>query len=324
MIEINSGARLHVTLIDLGTATRRRHGGAGFSLCGPNVRVRASHSPINKLSGLELVDDRSRTDLERVLERAGGVGTQAPAHVEILEVPPQHVGLGTKTALLLSALTAVSALSESSLSRSQFQVLSGRGGVSGIGVHAFFDGGYIVDVGHRREGDSTFVPSSARIEFTIPPICCCARIPERWAFTLLLPLGGRYAGHDEVKFFRENTPIPDSEILQVLSLVQHGLTPAVLEEDFQELRSSLRAIQRIGFKARERATHGPLLQELSTELERRPDCAVGMSSLGPLLYVIRERQESVVEEEIRSIADNYGVSFLGTFTGRNSGFEMQT
>src|SRR6187397_3143910 len=60
----------------------------------------------------------------------------------------EHVGLGTKTAVILGALQAAAIASGYKVSRAELQLLSGRGGASGVGIHAFFIGGLVIDAGH--------------------------------------------------------------------------------------------------------------------------------------------------------------------------------
>jgi beta-ribofuranosylaminobenzene 5'-phosphate synthase len=68
--------------------------------------------------------------------------------------------MGSKTALLLSMIEALSLLAGCDLSPSKLVELSGRGGTSGVGVSSYFSGGMIFDLG-RPNDNLPFVPSSA-------------------------------------------------------------------------------------------------------------------------------------------------------------------
>src|SRR5206468_1073340 len=105
-----------------------------------------------------------------------------------------------KTSLILSVLTGLNALMRLGLSQKRLQTLSGRGGASGVGVHAFFEGGIIWDAGHPAEPRSKYVPSSVPGTRAIPPLLARLRFPERWRVALMLPAGSGVAGKEERAF----------------------------------------------------------------------------------------------------------------------------
>src|ERR1035441_9185942 len=137
------------------------------------------------------------------------------------------------------------------LTQHQLQVLSGRGGTSGIGVNAFFKGGFLVDGEHISQRDDPFLPSRLRLGFEPPPTINRTRIPENWSFRLLLAPGRRLHGRGELEFFAQNTPIPAAEVFKTIALVYHGLIPAVASGDLHLLRETLQSIHKVGFKRRE-------------------------------------------------------------------------
>ena len=70
--------------------------------------------------------------------------------------------LAPKTSLLLACLLAAKEELKLPLDMEALQFLSGRGGASGVGIHGFFTGGFLVDSGHSIEDINTLVPSSNR------------------------------------------------------------------------------------------------------------------------------------------------------------------
>jgi beta-RFAP synthase len=147
------------------------------------------------------------------------------------------------------------------------------------------------------------------------------KMPETWRCHLLLPPGVRRSGDDESAFFESNTPVGEPDVLRVLAAVYHGICPAVAESDFKLLREALQQIQEVGFKRREVLGQPPAIRELIGELNARPYLAAGMSSMGPLIYVMEvcEVDRSLFVPELSAAA---GMQYLGVFSLRNAGFEV--
>jgi beta-ribofuranosylaminobenzene 5'-phosphate synthase len=166
---------------------------------------------------------------------------------------PQHVGLGTKTALLLAMLDAANRALGLALSAPELRALSGRGGTSGVGIHTYFRGGFVLDAGHPQASVSTLAPSSSRVSPSVPLMLTWAPFPERWQVTLMTAAGPRIQGEDELAFFAAATPVSAEQVLRTYALAHHGVAPAFLDEDLECLGSSLRELHQIGFKAHELA-----------------------------------------------------------------------
>jgi beta-ribofuranosylaminobenzene 5'-phosphate synthase len=309
-------------LLDLGNATLRKYGGAGFCIGGPPVEIEVAPSRETKIFGLEQVDSQGSSEVRRALGRLKAFLPHANAKVFVRNVPPQHIGLGTKTALILAVLKAVDLAVGPGLPAGTLQTLSRRGGTSGIGVNGFFMGGFLVDAGHDPGRSKGFAPSSDRTAFSVPPVVCRLSIPSKWRFHLMLPPGYRSSGSRERRFFRENTPIAARDVLNAISLVYHGVAPAVLSQDLSMLKEALRGLHRLGFK-REEVEHQSLpVQELLRSVNHEANLAAGMSSLGPLVYAVTDKGDINADETLSLLSTRYGARLLGCFPGRNEGFEV--
>ncbi|OAI45015.1 hypothetical protein AYO43_08635 [Nitrospira sp. SCGC AG-212-E16] len=276
----------------------------------------------HRLTGLQLLDRRGQADIFTVLERFKKLFPVRSTQIMVRLTLPQHIGLGTKTAITLAILKGWEIFSGIRIGMRRLQQLSGRGGVSGVGIHGFFKGGFIVDVGHKFEYDRGFVPSSFRNGSDVPPIASRFRIPKSWRFALFLPKGHRYSGGRELRFFRENTPVPKSEVKDTLALIHHGLAPAVLTDDIAVVRDVLGEIHRLGFKRRELEGQTGAVRRLLTKISEFPECAGGMSSMGPLIYAVMKKPSEDLLAELERLARKEGASFLGVCEGRNKGFEV--
>jgi beta-ribofuranosylaminobenzene 5'-phosphate synthase len=320
-ITVRAYPRVHVGLIDLAGATPRRYGGAGFILDWSPVEVSVSRSRQLLLSS-KLLDRRGQTDVAAAIARLGQVRPSNPAKIVIRHIPPQHVGLGTKTAVTLAVLQGCQLFSRLDICKNELQVLSGRGGASGVGIHGFFEGGFIVDAGHKADPGAAWVPSSFRTQFCIPPLIVRIKIPDKWRFFLFLPGGYRYSGARELRFFRQNTPIPRNEAKESLSLIHHGVVPSVLGDDVLTLKQALSDLHTCGFKRREVDGQPKSVKSFMECLRRVPECAVGMSSMGPLVYAIVRDPSKDLAADLEKVAARSRVRLLGVCGGRNQGFEV--
>ena len=317
MIRVRTFPRIHMTLIDLAGVTERRFGGAGFSLDTRPAVLSATGATKNSLSVSSSVSCRDRGDLEGYLARLSAAMGRC-FRVELEAMMPQHVGLGSKTAVLLAMGLACNEVAEGRLDRSGLVQLSRRGGTSGVGVNATFTGGFVVD-GGRRRGSGEFQPSSAGGSDGPPPVLVRLDFPAAWHVHLFLPRGAGYFGRREETFFSANTPIGTGEVYDVLGSVYHGLAPAVAETDLVALRLALERVHAVGFKRREVEGQSGAVRRLLDEL-RDAGMAAGMSSLGPLVYAIGEG-----DLEQRRVMRGLGgseVDYLGCVGGRNRGYEL--
>jgi beta-ribofuranosylaminobenzene 5'-phosphate synthase len=314
--------RIHIALMDMGNATARSYGGAGFTLSSPTTEIIATRCPKTKLRGLEQLDSAGRRDLVASLNRLSKLNPSQTARLVIKNIPTQHVGLGTKSSLLLGALAATTLVAKGTVSRQLLQEISRRGGASGVGVNAFFQGGFIADAGHDQKDCPTLGPSSRRIPAKIPPVVSRVSTPKRWTFYLLLPPGKRFSGKQEREFFEQNTPVPRSEVLDTIALLYHGVVPAVLGEDLALLKASIAGLHKVGFKRRELGAQSECAKRLIAHFGDIESCAVGVSSMGPLVYVVTDELDPSFRSEVGRACNKFKARLIETCKGRNRGFEV--
>lgn len=313
--------RLHLGLVDCGGATSRAFGGFGVALEGPATMLESTPAQSFSFESAVMLEDRTRAEANQVLKRYEALHGPARVRVELLTMPPEHIGLGSKTALLLSLVRLVSQASGVHLSSDQLVMLTGRGGASGIGVNSFFSGGWLVDVGHPWPKAPALLPSSAIQSADRAPVIFCHPVNEQWRFHLILPPGIRRAAGDEVDFFKRNTPIEDRSVLQTLALIYHGALPAILEGNLPDLGRSIAGLQATGFKQIELSNQTDQVRDCIADLTRL-GVPAGMSSMGPLVFAISLADEGV-RSAIMTIAAERGAQYLGTFAGANTGAHLE-
>jgi beta-ribofuranosylaminobenzene 5'-phosphate synthase len=317
MIHLTAYARLHLGLLDLGHATHAAYGGAGFTLAAPSTVVEATPASEMRIDGPGQDDAVLARAMARLRDEYG-----VCAVVTVRNAAPRHQGLGSTTTLTLACLTATLAANGLPIDRSAVQMLSGRGGASGIGVNAFFDGGFIVDGGHSDVDPATYLPSDAAQPTRVPPVRIRLPIPTAWRFSLLLPTGTAWAGQPEADFFAKHTPVPQHEVHESISLVYHGVVPAVESGNIAQLASALRRLHEIGFKKAELDGQLTPVRELLEALWRVPTIAAGLSSMGPLVYVIRAHDDKL-DAQLVDLANSLEASLLATSSGMNHGYVLE-
>jgi beta-ribofuranosylaminobenzene 5'-phosphate synthase len=304
-------ARLHWGLYDLGRATSRTFGGLGVMIRGPATIVEAqvaedvaveSDSPTLAVPQLQEVIWEAR---DRLRIRSG-------VYIRVRQGPPEHIGLGSKTSLVLASLAAATECWQVDPDREWLAAISRRGGTSGIGINGFFDGGLISDAGHS--GHLPLMPSSRQSPSGPPPVVVRQVVPADWIFTLFLPPGKRIAGDAEANFFRRETPIDESDVHRAIAIAYQEVVPAVIEKDLNQLGQALERFQSIGFKAREIDAQSPETRACISALKDRAPC-VGLSSMGPLVFTISSSP----------LGDTGAASAwkIGETTVASSGFEVE-
>jgi beta-ribofuranosylaminobenzene 5'-phosphate synthase len=318
-IKLHGFPRLHLGLLDVGNATARRYGGCGFALDFPAPLIEAEANDSTELVGFEPIDQRARAGILDALQHLVADYPKATARLHLIDCPPQHIGLGTTTCLTLAALVATCLAAGLKVNRPVLQRLSGRGATSGIGINSFFSGGFIVDDGHDARFDPRHLPSSISRPHDTPSINTRVRVPDDWRFALLVAPGRRIHGKPELEFFQSHTPIPRDEAAECIATTYHGIVPAFRYGCMNTLGNSLRRFHEIGLKARELQTQNESVRALYDRLKAMPEMAVGVSSLGPVLFVAHRRGDKRLDGVLAAAAD-YGASVLGVFGGRNAGY----
>lgn len=300
-VKIRIPSRLHIGLCDLHPASLFSAGGIGLGLSEPYLDV---HCTLGD-GGVELLEqavDWGR-EVGTVIERLGAYVSMDKLAIKIVSHFPAHCGFGSHTALALGVVEAVGLVSGSNWSEQEIIDISGRGGTSGIGIQTYFRGGLAYDYG-TAGAPSVFLPSSARAPSVRPVAGPNLQFPENWQVLLALPDGTIVYGDDEIDFFKSHTPIGELDALRAIASVHHGVIPSIASSDLSSLGASLRQVHTSGLKALELKHQSEIVQNLYDVLVRRA-FACGMSSFGPLVYAIVERDDKGAREAFEKVAKTY-------------------
>jgi beta-RFAP synthase len=281
MIRVRAFSRLHFGVLNVAAVPSqpgRHFGGVGLMVREPGLSLRvelaAEWSAEGPLSGRAL--ESARRFAQTVASDA-----VRPQRLVVEACAPEHVGLGTGTQL---GLAVARALAEAwGLSDRQAPALAprvGRGLRSGLGVHGFAHGGFLVEAG-KRTPDSV-APLVARLAF-----------PEDWRLVLIVPPWGTgLHGLAESQAFqhlrqRDTSPSRTDTLCRLILL---GLLPALAEHDLPSFGEALYDFNRLvgeSFAPVQGGVHAsPRLEELVTLIRQQGVRGVAQSSWGPAVCAV--------------------------------------
>ncbi len=282
---IRTPARLHFGLLAYTRDGARQFGGAGLMVNWPEtvvtVREMGSAGLIEAVGRMgDKAGEYARMTVERLAEyyKLPRLGLR----VDVTRVPRPHTGLGSGTQLAMAVAKGVCTVygqkghSVPTAGPDLLARLTGRGKRSGIGVHGFFQGGFLVDGGKTMED-------------ALAPVVIRQAFPQDWRIVLIRPraLDG-LAGQREVQAFKEMPDFPASVTDQMCRLVLMGLAPGIAERDIKHFGQSLFELQQLAGQCYAKAQGGvyasPLLQEIVDYARGQGIAGVGQSSWGPSLY----------------------------------------
>lgn len=306
-IQITSGARLHITLLDMhGAFSNRVDGGLGVPLEYPRVKMTISRGRAN---GISVNTDRHVSLSEEIRNQLINIlGSIQEAFqlegVEILfsETIPEHAGFGSKTQTLLAAAYGYGSLYDLTINPGILAQMVKRGGTSGIGVESFFHGGLIVDCGHSFESKgNTFTPSSRSYNIHPPPLVGRYPFPD-WPVLIVTPHGGKQIyGDAEKKLFEEVCPIPLEDVQQCAHVILMMTIPAVLESDLKTFCKSVNIFQKLRWKQFEIDAQAPVVRKTMDYLAAIGLEGIGMSSWGASVFAFGEVLSYAPEDTLHSV-----------------------
>ncbi|MCD6506171.1 hypothetical protein J7M22_06055 [Candidatus Poribacteria bacterium] len=309
---VRTPSRLHFALMDLNGSLGRIDGSVGVALERPGFRIRLRR----RVHGLSIEGDKAPPFADRIAHIANMMMERfdlGGLEVIVEEIIPPHWGLGSGTQISLALAHGIARLYGVELSREEAPVLVGRGGTSGIGVAAFYEGGFILDGGHRfPDQKSSYLPSSASKGTPPPPVILRRDFPDEWKLLIVIPPGRHVSGDEEVKLFTSLCPVPLCEVEKLSHIILMEMLPALIERDLDRFGDSIDRIQEVGWKRIEVEAQEEVVRETMRFLKREGALGVGLSSWGPTLYAVSRDPESLFEktEKFLGSLPGEGICFL--------------
>jgi len=312
--------RIHITLIDLCGCTGRLFGGIGFLVDILPVKVHSHLAEKNSIDFKGEVDARFQKEISSYFDKLTKL-FNVNINIVIERPIKSHIGFGSKTSTMLAIAKSIAICSRRSFDINDAVVFTNRGGASGIGLNAFFTGGVVVDAGHKFSVGMDILPSHYIYNKTIPPIVTQCDFPSAWSVHLLLPEGHNINGEREKSLFLKKTPIPNKEALEVFTIVYYKILLALKECDYELFQEGISEISNTGFKKIEIESQVKICSKIISFFNNELKLAAGMSSMGPLLYIITVSDK--FDSEIINYCKSENVKYLGKTLGRNKGFELE-
>lgn len=292
MIEVVTGSRLHFGLFNPAGGEgfgARRFGGAGMMVEQPGFRLRLT--PAAEWSAEGPLAKRALAFAQRCAQSLAEEEGAAlrPQRLVVAAAPPEHAGLGTGTQLGMALARALAlAAGRDDLCPPQLARLVGRGLRSGLGVHGFGRGGFLVEAGQSVAG-------------TLAPLVAWSAVPDNWRVVLVLPGGGEsWHGARERDAFSQLASGPASATDRLCRLVLLGLLPALAEADLDAFGAAVHeynALAGEAFAAVQGGTYvSARVAELVAFVRGLGVRGVGQSSWGPAVFALvagREEAEGL-------------------------------
>ena len=284
-LTFQSGSRLHFGLWGWGPEYQQQFGGVGMMIATPAIQLTMTAADRFEVSG---------NAAERVRKTAEGcVGywgwPELPrCRIEVVESPPQHVGLGVGTQLdLLVAKGLAKWHGDEKLGLSELALAVDRGGRSSVGTHGFQHGGLIVEAG-RGPGD------------TVGELLHRVEVPSAWRVVLIIPQGTEgLSGANEQEAFDNLPPVPRQTHDELKRLACDELVPAASAGDFDRFARHLYDYGRLAGECYATIQHAPYHSREAVELVQRLRDAgvqgVAQSSWGPALLALTATQAAGTE-----------------------------
>ncbi|MEA3353799.1 MAG: beta-ribofuranosylaminobenzene 5'-phosphate synthase family protein [Campylobacterota bacterium] len=308
--------RIAINLIGMHNGLYRKNGGIGFSIKKPSIVLKSKRSKQFNLEDkrdIFLKEDEQKRILEILELEYKKNRFKYKITIKLKGLLPTHSGFGSSTAIRLASLESLYILNNYKYTRKELLKASRRGGTSGIGVNTYFDGGYVFDIGKKIDG-VLHKPSSIEKVYQLPLKIDYNFMPN-WDIGICIPKDIKSKSEqEEKKFFNLTCPIKASEAYEMLYHTVYGILSSIKENDIDTFCKALKNIQRSKWKKAERELYGNELLDIENILYKNAAKAVGMSSLGPMLFFIADDLSKVIKKSkkelncilIRSKVNNKG------------------
>lgn len=306
-VTIISYPRIHLGLLELSGSYTRIDGGAGLA-----VSILPMTVTVSEATGFYIDSDHEQakriacytvSDLKHIIP-------STKIRITISSQARLHIGLGFSTQCALTVACAILTYFNIPFSRESLARAVRRGGTSGIGIHSFFDGGFVVDGGHLfPEEKDSIGPTSQYVLQTIPPLVARHPFPD-WTICIALP--------NEIDFWKKNTPVPEDESNYLCKNLLLGILPALCAGNFEAFCRAIDNSTRYGLKKREIHYWQPQYDKRKHILEECGWRGITLSSLGPALIGFSDADRGA-DDKILKQSEEFADVWVTK--ARNSGYD---
>ena len=275
----------------------RINGGLGFAIADPSCELTfsaATDFAIDDQRVISLDGNESERLITLLQAEQKRHAFSVAAEITITGNMRAHSGFGSGSAISLACLEALHRLNGSIPTPEELVVASGRGGASGVGIHSYFSGGCVFDLG--RAADNNSHAPSHQVTASRPLLLDQLPMPD-WEIGICIPLSIPHKSQaEEQAFFERTCPLPAEAVYETLYHSLFGLYAAIRDADRTTFCHALRAVQACAWKKAERLEYGEALIEIEQVLYANGAEAVGMSSLGPSLFFLADNVAEIIDQ----------------------------
>ncbi len=235
LIEVSTPARLHLGFLDLGASLGRRFGSIGLAINSHQTVIRVTGAKSLTVSGIDnkVVVSKITELAERFIKHCQPAlnNTTTLPNLTVVELIPEHAGLGSGTQLALTVGRALAEFYKLPLSTAEIASIMARGQRSGIGINTFDHGGFVVDGGL---GENSL----------LPPMLINMPFPAEWRVLLIFdPQYQGVHGEAETQAFKQLPDFPKANSQSICQLTLMQLLPALAEQNIDAFGSAVTEIQ---------------------------------------------------------------------------------
>ena len=315
-------------LIDLNGSYGRYDGGIGLTIEKPNFILKCDNSQGNisiEFDDKNIIDSEMKTQcISKINDAYEKISDyfqiESLYHFDVKEAYFPHSGLGSGTQISLATAKLMCEDNGIAITGVELGKILQRGGTSGIGIYSFDKGGFIIDGGHDKSEKDGFLPSSA--SNANPPVLIGRyEFPKDWDIIIAILKSNNVMGKKEVNIFQEYCPIPKVEVEKLSHLIFMNLVPFLLEENIESFGDTINKIQERGFKKIEVDLQEDRIKVLMKKMREFGAYGVGMSSFGPAVYGIADKNSDGVFKATKEFVGNEGLVFKTK--AQNTGFQIE-
>lgn len=274
----------------------RMNGGMGFAVKDPNCQLVFSASSKFKVEDqrLKAIDTSEMQRLIVILDAEKlryrfDIAFEVSIEGNILT----HFGFGSGTAITLACLEALHLINNHPITQELLIQASGRGGTSGVGIHTYFNGGCVFDLGKAADNSAHLPSNQARLLHT--PLLLDQLIMPDWDIGICIPKNiSNKTQAEEQEFFENACPVSADSVYEATYHTLFGLFAAIKKNNKPVFCRALKAVQECTWKKLERNEYGQALADIERGLYTCGAEAVGMSSLGPSLFFLADNANEVI------------------------------
>ncbi|NQZ54695.1 MAG: beta-hydroxylase [Piscirickettsiaceae bacterium] len=236
-VRVSAPARLHLGFLDLNGSTGRKFGSIGLAVNTHQTIIEAQLTTTTSILNNATTSQDICRKVEQFITRFyNTLGRDIPIEkrgvtLSLIELIPEHAGLGSGTQLAITIGTALCKLHQISITTAGIAALLGRGSRSGIGIAIFDHGGFIIDGGMNDTS-------------SIPPLLVHYDFPQNWRIVMVMDKNQQGVhGSQELAAFNNLPTFPLISSQAICHLTLMKLLPALVEQKIADFGQAITDIQ---------------------------------------------------------------------------------